>query len=160
MFFNRVLASASGVLLAASSFLGAAEVNKLNVRGISVRMSHDEIKAAARAGSLRAIIDTPAQLKFIEEDQSGNQVRGGLVLLINFKNDRSITVYINEQGDMNGHVFEDIQKKWGKATGKDNLGPMWGDPNGVYADYDQNMYGFREFPVSVRKAGRSACFLS
>jgi hypothetical protein len=145
-----------------------APVNKLNVRGISVRMGRNQILAAAKAANMRVIENVPSQLKLIDATASGRPTGddsgsggSGLILLINLANDAATSVMISEQGDNQGHVFDDLCKKWGKPShlpsGYDSqLGTgdpaAWGDKKDVYASYNPNMYGFGGQHVTIYDA--------
>lgn len=148
--------------------VGATRVSKLNVRGISVRMSRKEVLDAGKAAGMRVLIDSPVQLKLADPTASGELIgndRGpgesGLVLVINFKDDRATNVMIKEQGTEHGEVFEDLCKKWGKPPylpydyanelGTGNKA-TWGDKNDVYAEYDPSLTSFSVQSVTIINA--------
>ena len=161
----RTVATSSGADLPAGP---TAAVNKLNVRGISVRMGRGQILAAAKAASMVVLENIPQQLKIVDSTASGRPVgddsgRGGsgLILLINLKDDKAVTVSISEQGAIHGEVFQDISKKWGKPShlpsGYDSeLGTAdratWGDKSNVYADYNPSIYSYGAQSVTIYDA--------
>ncbi len=141
---------------------------KLEVRSITVGMTHNDILAAANAAKMRVLAEGPTSLKLADPTASGNAVGGasgsggsGLVLLIQFMNDRATTIMISEQGDMHGHVFEDLSKKWGTPedlpSGYDSEDgssrpATWGDRSTVYAEYHSSIYAFGGQNVTIYDA--------
>jgi hypothetical protein len=141
-----------------------APVNRLNVRGISVRMGRGQILAAARAAGMVVVSNTAQQLKLV--DPTVNAPSGtrayGLIMTINLVNDTAVMVNFGEQGGAQGATFQDISKKWGKPTSQppgwdSELGARggkatWGDKKTVYADYNPSMYSMGGQTVTIYDA--------
>ncbi len=138
-------------------------VNRLNVRGISVRMGRGQILAAAKAARMLVNSSSPQQIQLIDptvKAPSGTAAYG-LILNINFQNDVAVSVQIGEQGGAQGAAFEDICKKWGKPPhlprGYDNeLGTgdkaTWGDRTSIYAEYNPSLYSYGGQTVTIYDA--------
>jgi hypothetical protein len=140
----------------------------LEVRNITVGMTHDQVLAAAKVAQMNVLVNQPDQIKAVDPTASGRPTGGasapggnGLILLINFKDAKSVSVMISEQGDMQGHVFDDLSKKWGKPdqlpSGFDSeLGggekATWGDRKTVYAEYNSSIYSFGGQNVTIYDA--------
>ena len=141
-----------------------APVNRLNVRGISVRMGRGQILAAGKAAGMVVLFNKPQQIQMVDPTvttQVPGKARSGLILLINLVNDTAVTVNIGEQGASHGEVFEDLSKKWGKPThlpsGYDSeLGAgdkaTWGDKKTIYADYNPSIYSYGAQTVTIYDA--------
>ena len=141
---------------------------KLNVRGISVRMGRAQILAAAKAANMRALSNSLTVRRLVDPTASGATVGGasgsggsGLVLQIRLVDSQAVTVMISEQGAMHGEVFDDVSKKWGKPPhlpiGYGNeLGTSdratWGDKKNVYADYNPSIYSYGGQSVTIYDA--------
>jgi hypothetical protein len=141
-----------------------APVDRLNVRGISVRMGRQQVLAAAKAAGMVVREDRPQQLKITDATAAGTPTGTGmgyggkgLVLVIDFKDDKSVKVNISEQGELTNQMFDDLSKKWGKPSSlpygwEDERGApgdkaTWGDKKNIYADYNPSLYSY--FPKSV-----------
>ena len=139
-------------------------VNRLNVRGISVRMGRGQILAAGQAAGMVVLSNKPQQIQMVDPTvttQVPGKPRSGLILLINLVNDTAVSVNIGEQGGSHGEVFEDLSKKWGKPThlppGYNNeLGTgdkaTWGDKKTIYADYNPSIYSYGAQTVTIYDA--------
>jgi hypothetical protein len=131
---------------------------QLRVRGIGVRMTHDQVLAAGKAAGMVARVDTTAQIELADPTASGKAVGGasssggtGLILNINFRNGQSVQVSVREQGDTSGFVERDLEKKWGapKSAG----GPdFWGNPDDVFANCDHQIGYYGTMTVVIRDA--------
>ena len=139
-------------------------VNRLNVRGISVRMGRGQILAAAKAAGMIVVSNTTEQLKLVDPTvnaPSGTQAYG-LIMLVNLKNDTAVTVNVGEQGGAKSATFEDLSKKWGKPSSLPNgwdieMGApggkaTWGDRKTIYADYNPSLYSFGGQTVTIYDA--------
>ena len=139
-----------------------APVNRLNVRGMSVRMGRAQLIRAAMAANMKVVANTPKDLTIVDStvDAAGQlngvggniSIRGsGLVLRIGLENDTATIIIISEQGATHGEVFQDLSKKWGKPEHlprdySNELGTSdkatWGNKSDVYAEYDPSQYSF------------------
>lgn len=140
-----------------------APVNRLNVRGISVRMGRGQIIAAAKAAGMLINSNTAQELKLIDPTVSvpmGTRAYG-LILTVSLKNDTAVSVNVGEQGAERDEVLQDLIKKWGKPphlpAGYDNeLGTTdkasWGDKKTVYAEYNPSLYGYGGRTVTIYDA--------
>jgi hypothetical protein len=141
-----------------------APVNRLNIRGISVRMGRGQILAAARAAGMVIVSNTTQQLKLVDPTVNApNGTRAyGLIMSMNLVNDTAVMVNVGEQGGAQGATFEDVSKKWGKPTSQppgwdSELGARggkatWGDKKTVYADYNPSMYSMGGQTVTIYDA--------
>ena len=113
---------------------------QLRVRGIGVRMTHEQVVAAAKVAGMVVRVDTQQRMQLTDPAASGTATGGasasggkGLVLDITFQNGVSSQIGVREQADTSGYVEQDLIKKWGtpKATSSGN--DIWGNMDDVYA---------------------------
>lgn len=126
-----------------------AAAQKLEVRNITVSMTEAETDRAAAAAGMRKLPDHVYADSKANTGPIGNDMGGGgkgLLLRISFVNGKSNRIIVQESGDQDGQVLKDLQKKWGQPNpGFKNPFHVntywWGDPKGIWADFQsQNSY--------------------
>lgn len=96
----------------------------LEVRNIGIGATQDQVLTAAKQFSMRVIRNSARDWDLFDPNATGqvktngNTVRGrGLRLGLGFTNGKVGGMLISEEGDINGQVLEDLNKKWGNQTG-------------------------------------------
>ena len=139
-------ASAAPATLPSAHRSTVDKISRLNIRGITVRMTREQVIAAAQTAQMTASNSSGNNITFTDGTANGAYAGGGaptgsgLIIQVTFTNDLSSSVLVREAGDLRGNIFADIQKKWGPPVGKGRNGPFWGETNGIYAFYNQNLY--------------------